>query len=323
MTFHYRGYGLGIDSDRAFPELTAEADGRPCDLRIRFDAAPVPSGELSWVIRLESSAGEPWLLCARLPGGYLVRFPRVADFFVRGDGSEICCAETTIDRDDCDLRHIVLDQVMPLALKLRGDEVLHATAVRTPHGVCAFIGPSGGGKSTLAAAFLRAGHQVICDDCLRLDARDSVNAVVPAYPGVRLCRDTLAAVQAPDDTLLTVGSTHRKIRWLPRGAQESFTYDRHPLARIYRLVPPGEATAGETRVPLRPLSIREAFAELAGATFRFDALDRAMLTREFLAWERLARGVPMRRLRLDDDLRSVKAHDLVLDDLAQASARSR
>ena len=52
---------------------------------------------------------------------------------------------------------------------MHGRKALHASAVLTPAGVCAFAGPAGMGKSTLAvhlAAWLHdLGHRVVLADC--------------------------------------------------------------------------------------------------------------------------------------------------------------
>jgi hypothetical protein len=315
MTFRHSGYGLDIDSELPLPELAAASSTGASDLRVRFDAGPIPPADLPWAIRLESAAGDDWLRCAKVPHGYLVRFPGDADFFVSADGREIACYAATVDCDEDFLRHLILDQVVPLALKLRGDEVLHATAIATPHGICAFVGPSGSGKSTLAAAFLKAGHHVICDDCLRLDASDRARPVVPAYPGVRVRADTLEAMRAATGTVVPVSARHAKHRWAPAGAREAFRYDHQRLARIYRLMPP-DSGSPHRRPRLETMSVREAFVELAGSTFRFDALDRRSLTGEFEMWSHLAGTVPIRRLWLDDDLSCAKARACVLADVS-------
>jgi hypothetical protein len=59
--------------------------------------------------------------------------------------------------------------VLPLVLQVRGTEVLHASAVRSPRGVVAFCAESGTGKSTLAAALGRRGYPVWADDAIAVD----------------------------------------------------------------------------------------------------------------------------------------------------------
>jgi hypothetical protein len=60
--------------------------------------------------------------------------------------------------------------VLPVVLQSRGTEVLHASAVRAG-GVVAFCGASGIGKSTLAFALSRRGHQLWADDAVAIGLR--------------------------------------------------------------------------------------------------------------------------------------------------------
>ena len=53
-------------------------------------------------------------------------------------------------------------------LNLRGESVLHASAVAVGHEALAFIGASGMGKSTLATLLCSAGANLITDDVLRI-----------------------------------------------------------------------------------------------------------------------------------------------------------
>ena len=60
----------------------------------------------------------------------------------------------------------LLGWVLSFALVKQGYEPLHATAVVVDGKAVAFLGTSGDGKSTLAAAFLHAGHTLLTDDLL-------------------------------------------------------------------------------------------------------------------------------------------------------------
>ncbi len=66
-----------------------------------------------------------------------------------------------------EIRDVLIDQVIPLVLFMQGALILHASAVcASINGVC-FAGPSGMGKSTIAASFVERGYSLIDDDrCL-------------------------------------------------------------------------------------------------------------------------------------------------------------
>jgi hypothetical protein len=100
--------------------------------------------------------------------------------------------------------------VLPIVLQAHGTEVLHASAVRLG-GIVALCGDSRVGKSTLAFALGRRGHQVWADDAVAFGLRSS-SAVAFALPfetrlrpqsaeffGVRARMDRTLLYAPPDD----------------------------------------------------------------------------------------------------------------------------
>jgi hypothetical protein len=81
-----------------------------------------------------------------------------------------------------DLRwwRILMDSVLFTVSLLRGNESLHAGAVATSSGAVAVLSPAGGGKSTLVGQLLSAGHSLVADDVLFLEAAGNE---VLAHPG--------------------------------------------------------------------------------------------------------------------------------------------
>lgn len=107
-----------------------------------------------------------------------------------------------------DWEHVLLSSVVPQALGLFGELVLHACAidVRSPTsgdhmGAVLLAGPSMAGKSTIANAALELGHRVLSDDGVRMITN-------PAETGGWLCFPGLAGarrrVTGPDGTLRRV-----------------------------------------------------------------------------------------------------------------------
>jgi hypothetical protein len=101
------------------------------------------------------------------------------------------------------IRVVAAGALIAVHLRLRQQLVLHASAVRVGDGAIAFVGASGMGKSTLAAALCREGHELVSDDVLRVDLSDP--AVVRAHPGSTETRLRHSARQladaAPPDTV--------------------------------------------------------------------------------------------------------------------------
>ncbi len=287
-------------------------------------AVPRRNFPSKWRIAFVLPTGAPGLTCAEEPGGYRLRFHELADFRVASRGKEIVC-EVPDGIPLATIRHLLLDQVIPRTLSLLGIDALHATAVLTPHGVCAFAGATGAGKSTLAASFHLAGYPVLSDDCLVLREESQAILVTPAYPGVRLCEDAVAALCGDQESALTVSHNSSKRRVLADTRHGSFSEGRNVLARIYNLldVPETEAEFGVEGAIVQPISGREAFMSLVTSAFRLDIADRKELARQFDFFERVASLVPMRSLRVAADFSALPAvREAIFADLGLGEAAS-
>lgn len=297
-TFRYRAYGLSIRSDTAFPELTpVPSPAETPDIQVRLRAIGGCEEPTHWFNSSKLDDGRAWLSCARIGGGYLLRYAGLADFVVDGCGREIACSRIERGTSSFTIRHLLLDQTLPLVLNLRGREAIHATAVVTPHGACAFVGPAGAGKSTLAASFLFAGYPVLGDDCLVLEETDQILAT-PAYPGLRLWKDAFEALAARSVLPIPVADYTDKARLLGPQLFSEFPSKPHPLARIYLVERADSSEKDLTAGRVEETSAREAFVALVSSAFPLDITDRSMLARQFRFFERLLAKVPVRRLRV-------------------------
>lgn len=310
--WRYRVSGLTLESDRPLPELLPLRAGGPPDLRVALGrgalSRPAPA---EWLARWATPSGEPWLTAAREGDGYRLHFPGLADFHVDREGREVV-GEGGPATPVRTLRHLFLDHVLPRVLSLRGRPALHATAVLLPAGVCAFAGPAGAGKSTLAASFLAAGYPLVADDCLALDDGGRILAA-PAYPGVRLWGDALARLGGPGEAGAPVAHYASKRRWARGAWRRTFPRAARPLARVYVLVRSGGPAA---RPRVERLPAPEALMALVGHSFRLDVLDRDRLSEEFRALARVAAEVPVSRLHVPEGLDRLPAvRQAVLADL--------
>ena len=101
--------------------------------------------------------------------GYLARFNGVGEFRVSGNAGEVVCCPSP--EDVAGLAPLLLaGTVTALLLALRGLAVLHGSAVRWQDTTVLFAGPSGYGKSTLAALCCAAGAALVTDDVVPLQA---------------------------------------------------------------------------------------------------------------------------------------------------------
>src|SRR5947208_16055977 len=117
-----------------------------------------------------------------------LRWRGLFEFLVAADGRRIVARPLPgLARMPRAFETYLLGQVLSFALIARGLEPLHATAVVVVGGgAVGFLGDCGRGKSTLGAAFVRAGHALLTDDLrvLRADAGGLRAAAGP--PRIRL-----------------------------------------------------------------------------------------------------------------------------------------
>jgi hypothetical protein len=314
----YHAYGLAITSDVEIPELPPLRDLRDTGRdRISLHllgprrAIEEPS---KWLNASAYADGTPWLSSAKIEGGYLLRFPQIADFAIHDAGHAITCVQTADGITEITLRHLAIDHVMPRVLNLLGIESLHATAIAAPAGACAFLGDAGTGKSTLAASFHLSGMRAFCDDCLVLRDAPGTIMATPAYPGVRLWDDSLKALMSDADRGQPVAQYTSKTRLL--GDVTNFRADSLPLMRIYFLQRPVEKNAAVASPAVTRISAAEAFPMLVSASFPLDLTDYGMLTRHFRFIVRVAATVPLRRLVMPNNFSALRAVcDAVIADL--------
>jgi len=301
----YYVYGHLLSSTEALPELepvrVREAVAHP-DIEVRWVDGPDLFGlPESWFLTIPSTDNTPWLLCGNCSGGYLLRFPDLADFWVDRSGQRILCAPTATTPGST-VKHLLLDQVLPLVLNRRGHEALHATAVVTAHGTCAFVGPTGSGKSTLAASFALIGAQILSDDCLLIEEQPSGIVAFPGYPGARLWSDTVEALFDKQTHRTSVAHYTTKQRIVFDAGSRQFFNTPTLLSRIYILVPDSPSRPYNYSIPalITPLTQRDALIALIGSTFRLDITDREMIARQFYFLERVLARVPICGLMLPD-----------------------
>jgi hypothetical protein len=176
----------------------------------------------------------------------LLNYPGVGRFLLR-DGNEIL-VDPASDSNECEVRAYLLGTVFGILCHQRGILPLHASAIDVVDGCVAFIGKIGAGKSTLAAALARRGHQVIADDVcfLRLDD----NGVVQAWPGVnriRLWEDAMTALGCDDPGVERETRGYNKYLIPLRPAPNSMKPRR--LCRIYALhAAPDDGAANLTQI---------------------------------------------------------------------------
>ena len=292
----YQTCDLVLASNVPFPELP-RANGR--EPECAFELLPVGTSQPAsgdWYHQWSFPDGSPWLCMAKQGSGFLLRFPDLADFLVSPDGSNIRCYALPGTPPET-IRHLFLDQVIPLVLSQRGRVVLHASAVATPRGAIAFMGASGTGKSTLAAAFCRVGFPLLTDDCFLLKETGGRFFAVPSYPGLRLWAETLAEFSWEEPGLAPVAHYTEKKRLAQESGEIRFCRDAVPVRRIY-LLDPQEEPAGPPGMRIVSPPQQESLIELVKYTYCLDIQNREGLREQFERLGRLAASSLLGRLTI-------------------------
>jgi len=197
--------------------------------------------------------------------------------------------------DQGSLRLFLLGNVLGTLAFLRGFLVLHGSAVAVNGRGLAFLGHSGEGKSTMAAA-LSDVYPLIADDVLAIRTDEAAPLIFPAFPHLKLHPETAASLRFDPEKSSPRSPLEEKIT--PR-VSEGFSVDPLPLKRVY-LLEKGDV------IELLPLSRPEAVIALLRYTYTLRSLKAGENQQlHFRHSARLAREVPFRRLIRPHDLQDL------------------
>jgi hypothetical protein len=219
----YLGYGLRIRSVLELSTLVA-VSVRPEEADVTIQTGEVPIGGAPF-----SRAGE-WL---RGDANEVVMYHQGLGFHI-SRGREIV-VDAPGEESSWPLRLLLMGPVMAVLINQRGMLPLHASAVAVNGQVCAFLGESGWGKSTLAAALCQRGHPVVADDVLGIGFDETGRPTAyPAFPQLRIASVAASALGICPDSLPAV---HRDMdeRLLYPPADQPVLQSRLPLHSLYLL----------------------------------------------------------------------------------------
>ena len=325
----YRWCGLTIVTDIEFPELaetTADAAApvlsklaspRQWQLRRREGRAPRRAGR-RWFHRWRFPDGRRWVAFARDRVGHVLRFPGLVDFDVRSADQVIDCYPQPGTPENT-LRHLALDQVLPLIVGTPDSIALHGSVIGTPAGAVAFLGQSGLGKSTLAATLGQRGYSVLSDDCCLLVRSGRGFDVVPSYPGVRLNPDSLEQMFGDGDHGPHVSHYSQKRRV---GDRERFGFSDQPvrLSRLY-VIAARDQLQETPAISITGTSKRDALYALIDYTFHLDIGYAPRIRETFELAGAIVDAYEVRRLAYPWDLAASDAlAEAVVGDIADDQA---
>ena len=271
-------------------------------------ACPVSPAGADIAIELASDAADDFVPAARISplleidaaGECRLRIPGIATFRVRNGAHVRIVPDKTAASPD--VRRFLLGPVVTLLCHQRGLLPLQGACVSNGTDATLICGLPGTGKSTVAAALVKAGFSVFCDDLVPVSG--AVPAVLPTVPRLNLWRDSLEALGIPSDGLAA-----------SRPGQECYHYSgptQPPAATtealaIARVVVIEKADAVSKR--LEALPARLAIRRLSRAVDEPHlALALGMKRRVLEGVSRLVRNTPVFRLKSTFSFADLEKH---------------
>jgi hypothetical protein len=210
---------LGHLATSAAPEIHITVDDAPT----RADHNVPPEGRLMASLEFDTPQ---YALVDRGDEGFLYRLHNLVDIEVAPNQHELRCQ--FVDGATREVLPVLLaGNVLAMLLLLRGELVLHASAVERDGRAIGLVGHSGAGKSTLAAMACLAGCKLVTDDVLR---------VVPTETGA-LCYRGSAALRLRPSSRAVTGAILSDDRMSADGrhllSSEPTDFDEIPLEAIF------------------------------------------------------------------------------------------
>lgn len=236
--FSYYAYGLGIHSEIAIPEFIAGATPEDVTITVNKNAAvtdclPTEVIEQPWALRLTR---EKAIVYVRETGVFLIDNGKKIVFIPAPEANEQLA------------RFYIVGTVMAILLYQRQFLVLHGSVINFDGEAVIFLGNSGDGKSSTAAAMSAAGYNLVNDDVApitiedrqvtdysALDGRSLLRPLVilqPGFPQIKMSQATADALGYDFDALPLIHPQEEK-----RGYRPQHDFLRSPLKvkRIYVL----------------------------------------------------------------------------------------
>jgi len=178
----------------------------------------------------------------------------------------------------------------------------------------AFLGDSGFGKSTLAAAFVRSGYPLITDDLLVFDEAPHGFRVSHGLPHLKLFPETCSRLGGDAGEGVRMNPlTEKLIIPLERS---QFHEGSAPIRCLYVLAPPSSRAIHQPSIEIAPFSSQEAFVEVCKSGFNSYMSKPARLNRQFTFATTVASRVPIKLLSFANGIESLDSvRDAVLGDV--------
>lgn len=204
-------YGLEVEADIHLPGARSTRTGGHghCLKLVRAAAHDLPGllDRPRFLRNLQAYDGAPFAMLEDHNGEVLFAYGRSALVHLPADRATL--RYVVADAEDPAWQRVLMDTILWTASLLRGFELLHAGAVSDDRGLIALVAHTGGGKSSLAAEFLRRGAVLFADDIVALS---DAGGTVVAHPGPPLMN--LPRAVAPDGVGARTVADFGEERWV-------------------------------------------------------------------------------------------------------------
>jgi hypothetical protein len=292
-------YGLRLKSAWALPGCPDVTD--PNLPAVEFAEGPAALFAEAAGEGLADRGAYDWFHRVRLRDGWdYLRWSGLFEFLVSACGHRVIGRPLRGEPDEA-FQTYLLGQVLSFALIKMRIEPLHATALVVDGKAVVLLGDCGYGKSTLGAAFLRAGARLLTDDLLVVRAEANGYVAFPGPPRIKLFPDVARTVLGDVSGTPMNPATSKLV--IPLGPGQSSPTSRAVRA-VYVLRPPASRSVSQS-IRIRTLRPRQALLKLIGNTFNTVIRDRERLARQFFQATRLAAAVPVKSLSYPKQLSSL------------------
>ncbi len=217
--YYYNLYGVTIQSEIECPELLPE-QGPP--------EASIILGKIPEKYVTETESPYFWKVT---PEYFFFALKKKVRFLVTNGNKILIEIRSSTDPDE--VRLFLLGTCLAVLMRQRGLFLIHGSGIATDKGCIIFSGQVGAGKSTIAAAFMEKGYQIVADDiCAVSLSGDYKSTVYPGYPQLKLHTDSLLNISRDTKQLHSVSADADKFR-LPIAGE--FHKAPLPLRAIYFL----------------------------------------------------------------------------------------
>ena len=224
--YSYIAFGLNIFSEIKLPELSEAELAGNYDLYINVAQFTYPKLKTTQIYRrgIRADFGKD-----KEENLYL-HWENVAGF--RANSGKFLTIMPFCDDPNL-ISLFTVSEALGLILFQKNYFLLHASAVQIGDEAWCFMGAPGAGKSTTAAAFIKAGCKLLSDDLTAITfGSNHLPFIIPAYPQLKIWNNTVKGLHYEEKGLQPVSEGINKFSYQPKSG---FQHDPVKLGQVFFL----------------------------------------------------------------------------------------